>query len=132
MVLLPYMRIQHGLTKVSNLYYMSPVDWVCKRISLESASAQLSAITIIACVASVPNRVIAQKLERKRKKTFFPSPSPVVPFFALFSTFSTNSRGNACYAGYYDKVLLSNLDACANVTNCCCKHTFLSIKNYYS
>ena len=30
----------------------------------------------------------------------FPSPSPVIPFFALFPTFSTNSRGNACYAGY--------------------------------
>ena len=30
----------------------------------------------------------------------FPSPSPVIPFFALFPTFSTNSRGNACYAGH--------------------------------
>ena len=29
----------------------------------------------------------------------FPSPSPVVPFFfALVPTFSTNSRGNTCYA----------------------------------
>ena len=30
----------------------------------------------------------------------FPSPSPVIPFFVLVPTFSTNSRGNACYAGY--------------------------------
>ena len=31
-----------------------------------------------------------------------PSPSPLIPifFFALVPTFSTNSRGNACYAGY--------------------------------
>ena len=31
----------------------------------------------------------------------FPSPSrsPAIPFFALFPTFPTNSRGNACYAG---------------------------------
>ena len=28
------------------------------------------------------------------------SPSPVIPFFVLVPTFSTNSRGNACYAGY--------------------------------
>ena len=32
----------------------------------------------------------------------FPSPSPssVIPFCALFPIFSTDSRGNACYAGY--------------------------------
>ena len=31
-----------------------------------------------------------------------PSPSPLIPcFFALLPTFSTNSRGNACYAGYF-------------------------------
>ena len=31
----------------------------------------------------------------------FPSPSPVILFFfALVPTFSTNSQGNACYAGY--------------------------------
>ena len=31
----------------------------------------------------------------------FPSPSPVIPFFffALVPTFSTTSRGNACFAG---------------------------------
>ena len=28
------------------------------------------------------------------------SPSPVILVFALFPAFSTNSRGNACYAGY--------------------------------
>ena len=70
---------------------MSPVDWVCKRISFESASAQLSAITIIACVASVSNRVIAQKLERKRKKPSFPSPSPVITFL-LSSQLSRRTR----------------------------------------
>ena len=46
MVLLPYMTLQHGLAKVSNLLDMSAVDWVCKKISLESASEQLSDITI--------------------------------------------------------------------------------------
>ena len=30
-----------------------------------------------------------------------PSPSPSFFFFALVPTFSTNSRGNACYAGYF-------------------------------
>ena len=30
---------------------------------------------------------------------FLSSPSPVIPFFALVPTFSTNSRGNACHAG---------------------------------
>ena len=47
----------------------------------------------LAFVASDSNRVIARKLERKRKK------KGVIPFFALFPPFSTNSRGNACYAG---------------------------------
>ena len=35
MVLLPYMTLQHGLAKVSNLEQMSAVDWVCKEISLK-------------------------------------------------------------------------------------------------
>ena len=70
----------------------------------------------LACVASVSNRVIAGKLEREqpkkkwkgegegRRQAFpsLPSPSPVISFFffVLVPTFSTNSRGNACYAGY--------------------------------
>ena len=69
----------------------------------------------LACVASASNRVIARKLERERKKLesgrraekrkqrflLSPPPSPVIPFFfALVPTFSTNLRGNACYAGY--------------------------------
>ena len=37
----------YSFTKVSNLWYISAVDdWVCKKISLESASEQLSAIMI--------------------------------------------------------------------------------------
>ena len=64
----------------------------------------------LACLASVSNRVIARKLERKRKIkrckregegrrcSFFPLPLPCHSFFLL--SFSTNSRGNACYAGY--------------------------------
>ena len=48
----------------------------------------------LACVASVSNRVIAQKLERKRKK------KGVIPFFALFPPFlgAPNDRflGNIC------------------------------------
>ena len=44
----------------------------------------------------------------------FPSPSPVIPFFLLSSQlFSTNSRGNACYAGqcpYYRGVRKESLD----------------------
>ena len=56
----------------------------------------------IACVASVSNRVIAQKLERKQKKnSFFPLPLPRHSFFFLLSQLSRRtSRGNACYAGY--------------------------------
>ena len=65
-------------------------------------------------VASISNRVIARKLERQQKKMkegggggdkrfpFLPISSRFIPdiFFALVPTFSTNSRGNACYAGY--------------------------------
>ena len=65
-------------------------------------------------VASIANRVIARKLERQQKKIkegggggdkrfpFLPISSRFIPdiFFALVPTFSTNSRGNACYAGY--------------------------------
>ena len=71
----------------------------------------------VACVGSVSNRVIARKLERSKKKkgergrgrreeeeevSFFPLPLPRHSFFfsALVPTFSTESRGNACYAGY--------------------------------
>ena len=56
---------------------------------------------VLACVASVSSRVIARKLEREQKKKMEgPSPSPLIPsFFAPVPTFSTNSRGNACYAG---------------------------------
>ena len=53
---------------------------------------------------------MARKLEREQKQKGGrgrgkgeeePSPSPVIPFFLLSSQlFSTNSRGNACYAGY--------------------------------
>ena len=39
--------------------------------------------------------------KRKRRGSFFPLPLPRHSFFfALVPTFSTNSRGNACYAGY--------------------------------
>ena len=69
----------------------------------------------VACIASVSNWVIAQKLEQEQKdkmegergweKTkccFLLSPPPTLSFlfFALVSTFSPNLRGNACYAGY--------------------------------
>ena len=37
---------------------------------------------------------------RGRGRGVIPLPSPVIPFFVLVPTFSTNSRGNACYAGY--------------------------------
>ena len=52
----------------------------------------------LACVASVSNRVIARKLERKQKKL----PLPRHSFFLLLSQLSKRtSRGNACYAGYF-------------------------------
>ena len=67
----------------------------------------------VACVASVSNRVIARKLERKQKKKvegggggekrFLLSPPPPPPslFFLLLPQLSRRtSRGNACYAGY--------------------------------
>ena len=51
----------------------------------------------LACAASVSNRVIARKLERKQKKL----PLPRHSFFLLLSQLSKRtSRGNACYAGY--------------------------------
>ena len=39
----------------------------------------------------------------------FPSPFPIIPFFALVPTFSANSRGNACYAGYISPVSYTHL-----------------------
>ena len=69
----------------------------------------------LACVASVSNRVIARKLEREQTKKksgrgkgkgegkrylLSLPPPPSFLFFALVPTFSTNSRGNACYASY--------------------------------
>ena len=59
----------------------------------------------LACVASVSNRVIARKLERKQRKgwsSFVPLPLPRHSFFfLLLSQLSRRtSRGNACYAGY--------------------------------
>ena len=43
----------------------------------------------LACVASLPNRVIARKLEREQKKKFLlsPPPHPSFLFFALVPTF---------------------------------------------
>ena len=73
-------------------------------------TVKLLATPRLACLGSVSNRVIARKLERKRKikrckregegrrGSFFPLPLPRHSFFLL--SFSTNSRGNACYAGY--------------------------------
>ena len=73
-------------------------------------TVKLLATPRLACLAGVSNRVIARKLERKRKikrckregegrrGSFFPLPLPRHSFFLL--SFSTNSRGNACYAGY--------------------------------
>ena len=60
----------------------------------------------VACVASVSNRVRdKKKIQRRREgeKRFpsLPSPSPSFLFFALVTTFSTNSRGNTCYAGFF-------------------------------
>ena len=59
--------------------------------------------SFIACVASVSNRVIARKLERKQKNGCLRSPPPPTSFmfFLLLSQLSRRtSRGNACYAGY--------------------------------
>ena len=68
---------------------------------------------ILSCVASVSDRVIARKLEREQKKdgrrgrgAHSTPPPPKFLFFALVPTFSTNSRGKACYAGK------SNLHTC--------------------
>ena len=53
---------------------------------------------VVACVASVSNRVIARKLELS-----LPPPFPVIHFFfSLLSQLSRRtSQGSACYAGYY-------------------------------
>ena len=43
----------------------------------------------------------SKRFESSELLRAFPSPSPVIPFFFALvpATFSTNSRGNACYAG---------------------------------
>ena len=52
-------------------------------------SAENSVYVRVACVASVSNRVIARKVERKQKI-----------FLLLLQLSRRTSRGNACYAGY--------------------------------
>ena len=61
-----------------------------------------NAAVILACVASVSNRVYcAQVRAGAKRKKVSPPPPPSFPFcFALVPTFSTNSRESACYAGY--------------------------------
>ena len=50
-------------------------------------------VQLLACVASVSNRVIARKLERKQKKgPSFPSPSPVINFFCSCPSFLDEPR----------------------------------------
>ena len=64
---------------------------------------QLFSVSQLACVASVSNRVITRKLERKQKKGWLrsPPPPPSLIFFLLLSQLSRRtSWGNACYAGY--------------------------------
>ena len=64
-------------------------------------------------VASVSNRVIARKLERRQGEgrgeeegfLFSPPPPRSFLFFALFPTLSTISRGNACYTQAREKRL---------------------------
>ena len=61
------------------------------RFSLGKTALGMRLPIDVACVASVSNRVLARKLERKQKKKFL-----------LLSQLSRRtSRGNACYAGYY-------------------------------
>ena len=65
----------------------------------------------VACVASlsrscaqVGERAKKNRMERGRGEDLFlfsPSHSPSFLLFALVPTFSTNSRGNVCYAGYF-------------------------------
>ena len=57
------------------------------RVGAALTSGFLGVGACVACVASVSSRVIVRKLEREQKNA------------ALVPTFSTNSRGNACYAG---------------------------------
>ena len=49
--------------------------------------------------------------EGEKRKPSLPSPSLVIPlFFALVPTFSTNSRGSACYAGHAQSCCFANLN----------------------
>ena len=60
-------------------------------------TTQIWVVLLIACVASVSNRVIARTLERKQKKV----PRHSFFFAPVLSQLSRRtSRGNACYAGY--------------------------------
>ena len=52
------------------------------------------------CASSPTNAVFQNCGVCEQEFPSFPSPSPVILFFfALFPAFSTNLRGNACYAG---------------------------------
>ena len=86
--------------------------WIIRLLCLSLLVVRSCAL--LAGVASVSNRVIAPYLERQQNKMkeggwggdkrfpFLPVSSLFIPglFFALIPTFSTESRGNVCYAGY--------------------------------
>ena len=74
-------------------------------LNIQGPAARISKVpvTFLACVASVSNRVIARKLERKQKNGLrgrgrgekvpsFPSPSPVIHFFCFCPSFLDESR----------------------------------------
>ena len=64
----------------------------CHTMSTTKTDENVSLVThAIAYVASVSNRVIARKLERKQKKHFF---------LLSFQLSRRTSRGNTCYTGY--------------------------------
>ena len=96
------------LNRPFDWFFFQLLTWKSSGNSIDTT--EKSALKLVACLASVSNRVMARKLEREQKTKRWKGegegrrgtlPSPVIPFFLLSSQlFSTNSRGNACYAGY--------------------------------
>ena len=75
--------------------------WATRTSRVRSPSFVKNVVRPLACVASVSNRVITRKLERKQKNGRYPPPPPSFIFCLLLSQLSRRtSQGNACYAGY--------------------------------
>ena len=128
------MRIENGLVKVSNEKYTSSVEQVCQKISLESASGQLFAITNIPSTSSLTH---AQMLPLAvMKNVLFPK---VITIFKLIYllwfkieqtlpgfgvTRFTSASASACFLSPFPGSCATWLRRCLNSTTLSTAHNW--------